>query len=124
MMKSVPSPAMELSELVVRPLMSAPPGTPRWYLGVPGGALISGLTTNSLNSMAGDGTDFIIGNETDTTHGFAGGAVDEFATWTRQLSAAEITNQFNNIPATLLPPRSTYEGVVSAQSPSYYFKLD
>ncbi|HXI69433.1 MAG TPA: hypothetical protein VNN22_03640 [Verrucomicrobiae bacterium] len=99
-------------------------GKARWYLGIPGGALMSGLTTNSLNSMAGDGTDFIIGNETDTTHGFASGAVDEFATWTRQLSAAEITNQFNEIPASLPPPRSTYEGIVTAQSPSYYFKLD
>ncbi len=99
-------------------------GKARWYLGISGGALISGLTTNSLNSMAGDGTDFIIGNDTDTTHGYASGAVDEFATWTRQLSAAEITNQFNGIPASMLPPRSTYEGIVTAQSPSYYFKLD
>jgi hypothetical protein len=99
-------------------------GKAKWYLGAPGGVLASGVTTNSLNSMAGDGTDFFIGNETDTAHGYASGAVDEFATWTRQLSGAEITNQFKNIPANPPPPRATYEGVVTGQSPSYYFKMD
>ena len=99
-------------------------GKAKWYLSQVGGTLASGVTTNALDSMAGDGSDFWIGNDTDTAHGYAGGAVDEFATWTRQLNPAEVASQFSNAPAFLTPPRSAYQGVITAQAPSYYFKMD
>lgn len=100
-----------------------------WYLGrlSGGGTLISGTTTNAANAVAGDGTDFFIGSQTTFSSGFRNpgdGRVDEFATWRRQLSAAEIQAQFTNLPNIALPPRATYQSVITNQLPSHYFKLD
>jgi hypothetical protein len=72
----------------------------KWYLGVPGGALASGETTNALDAVAGQGA-LYFGNSTATTAGFAepgSGFLDEFATWTRRLSDAEVQAQFSKLP--------------------------
>jgi hypothetical protein len=98
----------------------------RWYLGVPGGTLATGTTTNAIDSVAGDGT-FYLGNGPTTTAGFGlpgNGQLDEFATWARRLSDSEIQAQFAKLPSLTAPPRSQYQSVVAAESPSYYFKLD
>ncbi len=97
----------------------------KWYLGVPGSTLSSGVTTNSIDTVAGNGT-FYIGNRDTQTEAFRNpgtGEVDEFATWTRRLSDAEVQAQFANLPNVTPPPRAPYEGVISAQSPAYYFKM-
>ena len=98
-----------------------------WYLGRPGGTLASGLTTNAPDCVAGDGTDFYIGNNPALNAGFrnpGNGQVDEFAIWNRQLSSSEVQAQFARLPNRTPAPASTYEGIVNNQSPNYFFKLD
>ena len=102
----------------------------KWYLGRLGGGstLASGTTkSNAVNAVAGDGTDFFIGCQTNFASGFRNpgdGRVDEFAIWNRQLSADEIQAQFAKLPNVALPPRATYQSVITNQSPTHYFKLD
>ncbi len=98
-----------------------------WYLGRPGGTLTSGLTTNAPDCVAGDGTDFYIGNNPALNAGFrnpGNGQVDEFATWNRQLGSSEIQAQFVTLPNRMPPPASSYEGIINNQSPAYFFKLN
>jgi hypothetical protein len=102
----------------------------KWYLGRAGGTLASDVTTNAVDVVAGEANVFAIGDRSDlnSSAGFdrpGTGMVDEFATWSRRLTDTEITNQFSKLPNNLTPPpRSTYQGVITAQSPSYYFKFD
>ncbi|MDB6019814.1 MAG: hypothetical protein JWR19_4303 [Pedosphaera sp.] len=100
-----------------------------WYLGRLGGAgaLASGITTNASNVVAGDALNFFVGANTNGKSSFRNpgdGRVDEFATWNRQLSAAEIQAQFGQLPNVPVPSRISYQTVVSGQSPAHYFKLD
>lgn len=104
-----------------------------WYLGLLKGnsSILSGTTTNDPSSVAGDASDFLIG-ATRNNSGVIGssfknpgtGQVDELAVWSRQLSAAEIQAQFNKLPNLNPQPLSTYQGVITSQAPSHYFKLD
>jgi hypothetical protein len=96
-----------------------------WYLGPSGGVLSSGMPTNSLESVAGDGSGIYIGQRADIKGAFRSpgkGRIDEFAIWGRELSATEISNQFTRLPQ--LPSGATYQQVVQSQVPKYYFKLD
>lgn len=98
-----------------------------WYLGRPGGTLASGLTTNAPDCVAGDGTDFYIGNNPALNAGFrnpGNGQVDEFAIWSRQLSSSEVQAQFATLPNRTPAPVSSYEGAINNQSPTYFFKLN
>ncbi len=98
-----------------------------WYLGRPGDTLASGLTTNAPDCVAGDGTDFYIGNNPALNAGFrnpGNGQVDEFAIWNRQLSGAEVQAQFTTLPNRTPAPAATYEGVINGQTPGYFFKLN
>lgn len=100
----------------------------KWYLGRLNGAgiLTNGTTVNVTNAVAGDATDFFIGAQTNSKSELCkpgDGRIDEFAIWSRQLSAAEIQAQFTNLPNAALPPVSNYQTVISNQSPSHYFQL-
>jgi hypothetical protein len=98
----------------------------KWYLGVPGGVLASGLTTNAIDAVAGQGF-LYLGNSPATSAGFAApgsGFLDEFATWNRRLSDAEVQAQFTGLPVLTKPPLAQYQSAVTAQSPGYYFKMD
>jgi hypothetical protein len=102
-----------------------------WYLGrlSGGGTLASGTTINTVNAnaVAGDGTDFFIGAQTTFASGLRNpgdGRVDEVALWSRQLTTNEIQAQFTNLPNVALPPRATYQSVITNQSPSHYFQLN
>jgi hypothetical protein len=99
----------------------------RWYLGQVGGTLLTGTIATATNAVAGDGSHLVLGNVYPQYNvGFRGagnGRVDEFVTWNRQLSTTEISNQFAALPQ-LPPPGASYQQVVTAQTPKYYFKLD
>ena len=98
-----------------------------WYLGRVGHALTSGVTTNDPLDVAGDGFNFWIGNYTNDNAALrnpGSGMVDEFASWNRQLSPAEIQAQFATLPSFMPASRGAYQGVVTGQAPAYYFKLD
>jgi hypothetical protein len=97
-----------------------------WYLGRAGGTLATGRLATALDAVAGDANHLVIGNWTNYSQPFrspGNGRVDEFATWDRQLSFTEISNQFTTLPQ-LPPPGGTYQQVVTSQMPKYYFKLD
>jgi hypothetical protein len=99
-----------------------------WYLGrLDGaGALLTGNTINVTNAVAGDGSDFVIGAQNTRNSSFCKpgeGRVDEFATWSRQLSTNEIQSQFTNLPNPAIPAVSGYQTVISNQVPSHYFQL-
>lgn len=97
-----------------------------WHVGPAGGMLTTGMTTNSIESVAGDGTGLLIGQRADLLGAYrnpGSGRIDEFAIWARELSSTEISNQFSKLPQ-LPAPGSTYQQVVTSQIPKYYFKLD
>jgi hypothetical protein len=99
-----------------------------WYLGrlSGGGPLLTGQTVNVPDAVAGDGASFFLGSQSNGKSNLqkpGDGRVDEVATWTRQLSAAEIQAQFNSLPNVQAPPVSAYQTVVSNQSPVHYFQL-
>ena len=98
-----------------------------WYLGRlnGGGVLSSGKTLNVSNAVAGDANTFYVGSHAgNTTLTKPGqGRVDEFATWSRQLSTAEIQAQLAALPNPPLPPVSSYQTVISNQAPAHYFQL-
>jgi hypothetical protein len=108
-------------------LESRVPNKAIWYLGPAGGVLASGMTTNADYAVAGDGGGILyIGNQTNLTSAYrspGNGRIDEFAIWNRELSAAEITNQFARLPQ-LPPATATYAEVVTAQLPTYFFQLN
>jgi hypothetical protein len=97
-----------------------------WYLGPAGGLLSTGMTTNSDDSVAGGGNGLYIGQRASFGGAFrnpGAGRVDEFAIWGRELTVTEISNQFAALPQPLAPGL-TYQEVVEAHNPMYYFKLD
>jgi len=97
-----------------------------WYLAPAGGPLITGMTTNSGDAVAGEGTGFYLGQRASFGGAFrnpGSGRIDEFAIWARELSYTEISNQFARLPQSP-PPNATYQQVVQAQLPKYHFKLD
>jgi hypothetical protein len=110
-----------------------PDGSPNvnkaaWYLGrLDGpGALLSGTTSNITNALAGGGSALYIGSDSNNKSTFdkpGDGRVDDFATWARQLSAAEVEAQFAALPNVALPAVSAYQTVISNQAPAHYFKL-
>jgi len=75
------------------------------YFGRVGGSLTNTSFNPANNSVVGDNGTLWIGNRDTLTSGFRNpgqGAVDEFAIWHDELTAAEITAQFNaatNAPA-------------------------
>jgi hypothetical protein len=100
-----------------------------WYLGRLKGAgtLASGQSSNNTNALAGDGVDCFIGEQTTGKSGLnkpGDGRVDEFAVWNNvQLTAAQITAQFTNLPNPSLPAVAGYQTVISNQAPAHYFQL-
>jgi hypothetical protein len=74
----------------------------KWYIGRAGDVLTNGVMTNAADAVAGYGqAPFVIGSHTNFNSGFrnpGNGRVDEFAVWNRELTAAEITNQFVALP--------------------------
>jgi hypothetical protein len=97
-----------------------------WYLGRAGDTLASGTNDLANDAVVGDDGTLYIGNEFDITSGYnnpGNGRIDEFAVWTRELSAAEAGAQFSQLP-NYLPAGVTYQTLVTAQAPAYYFKLD
>jgi hypothetical protein len=99
-----------------------------WYLGRLDGAgnLLTGKTINVTNAVAGDGADFVIGSQNTRNSALCKpgeGRVDEFATWSRQLSTNEIQAQFTNLPNPVIPNVSGYQTVISNQVPTHYFHL-
>src|ERR1051325_2732526 len=107
-------------------LESRVPNKAIWYLGRWGGSLATGQTTNIAEAVAGEGADLAIGNNLGFNSSFwnpGSGRVDEFAVWHRELSAAEINDQFAKLPS-LPPTNASYQQIVSSQAPAFYFKLD
>ena len=108
-------------------LESRTPNKAIWYLGRPGFPLMSGMTTNSPEAVAGDGVSLVIGNRQSLSGAFrspGNGQIDEFAVWNRELSAAEIQAQFGGLPLRVAPGAAAYQNLVTSQGPMYYFKLD
>jgi hypothetical protein len=100
-----------------------------WYVGRLGGdsQLLSGVTSNLLEAVAGDAVSFYIGGNSNFTSNLrnpGNGQVDEVATWNRRLSATEIQSQFVRLPNAAVAQRAGYQSVISQQSPVHYFKLD
>ena len=97
-----------------------------WYLGRAGDVLASGTNDLSNDAVVGDNGTLYIGNASDIASGYStpgNGRIDEFAVWTRELSAAEVASQFAQLP-NYLPANVTYQSLVTEQAPAYYFKLD
>lgn len=101
----------------------------KWYVGVPGNTLASGLVTNAIDAVAGNGT-FYLSTRDGASGAFrspGNGMIDEFASWTRRLSDAEVQTQFDALPAIKVVPPSTlaaYQNVVvTNQGASYFFPL-
>ncbi len=97
-----------------------------WYTGPAGGTLLSGTTSNAADAVAGEAAGLIIGNRAGYTGAYRSpgtGRIDEFAIWSRELSATEISNQFSKLPQ-LPAPGASYQQVVQSQIPKYWFKLD
>jgi len=105
---------------------SRKPNKAVWYLGPAGRVLSTGMTTNSDDAVAGEGTGLYIGQRASFGGAFrnpGSGRIDEFAIWARELSSTEISNQFAALPQPA-PPGATYQQVIESQIPKYYFKLD
>ncbi|HMP81362.1 MAG TPA: hypothetical protein PKA41_01495 [Verrucomicrobiota bacterium] len=104
------------------------PNKATWYVGRPGGTLASGMTSNSEESVAGDGQGVLtIGNNVTLGNSWrnpGNGHLDEFAIWRRELTHMEVNSQFATLPNRIPPPASGYQNVIAGQSPDYYFKLD
>lgn len=90
-----------------------------YYLGAIGGNLLSafeqrgGSGNLSTTSTLGDGLSLVLGNKQAavtgspaSTAGVAGGEIDEFATWNTELTADQITSQFNALTASSVPEPS------------------
>lgn len=108
-------------------LESRAPGKALWYVGRPGKALVTGATSNSVDSVAGDSTGAYFGNRETLDAAFrnpGNGQLDEVAVWDRELSAAEVQAQFGALPGSAAPPAASYQSVVAGQSPDHYFHLD
>src|SRR5262245_37611773 len=94
-----------------------------WYLGRPGESLLSGATSNSVDSVAGTASGLYIGNRETLDAAFrnpGNGVVDEFAVWNRELSASEVNAQFAALPVRTSPPATAYQGIVLGQAPNHY----
>ncbi|HVM50191.1 MAG TPA: LamG-like jellyroll fold domain-containing protein [Candidatus Acidoferrum sp.] len=97
-----------------------------WYLGLAGGTLNSGTNDIGTYSVVGDNGTVVLGNTVNLASGYrdpGNGRVDEFAVWTRELSANEVAAQFAQL-YNYLPANVTYQTLITAQNPAYYFKLD
>jgi len=82
-----------------------------YYLGVVGGSLSSGFIQNggtgniSATSTLGANGSFILGSRLGTKNSMGvDSAVDEFATWSSQLTATDIQNQFSALTTTVPEP--------------------
>jgi len=82
-----------------------------WYLGAAGGSLSSGFLqkggTGNINttSTLGDAGTFIVGNRRAFNNGMGlGSEIDELTTWSSQLTATDIQNQFNALTTTVPEP--------------------
>jgi hypothetical protein len=96
-----------------------------WYVGQAGGVLTSGTNDIGNAAVVGDNGTLILGNQYTQTTGYrdpGNGRIDEFAVWTRGLSAAEVGAQFAQLP-NYLPANVTYQTLITDQAPAYYFKL-
>jgi len=97
-----------------------------WYLGPAGGTLSSGTINIANEAVVGDNGTLYIGNQSSLGSSFRSpgrGRIDEFAVWTSELSATQISNQFSKLPAAL-PTGVSYQALLAAEKPKYYFKLD
>jgi Concanavalin A-like lectin/glucanases superfamily len=104
------------------------PNKALWYIGKAGGALATGMTTNSAEAVAGAGVSLFVGNNELGASAFRSpgtGEIDEFAIWNRELNSAEVNAQFAQLPQAGTPaPVSSYEAVITNQAPDFYYKLD
>jgi hypothetical protein len=101
-------------------------GEVNWYLGRIGNALNSGTIDMSNDAVVGNDDPFVLGNQTNLNSGFRNpgkGRIDEFAVWNRELTGTEISDQFAKLPNPF-PANVTYQQLIQAQGPKYYFKLD
>ena len=108
-------------------LESRSPDKAYYYIGRPGSPLTTGHTTNSVDAVAGEGGQLILGNRDTLNVGFStpgDGQLDEFAIWNRELSPSEISAQYAKLPPNTPPTATAYQNVVSNQTPVFYFKLD
>jgi hypothetical protein len=74
------------------------PGEVSWYIGRVGGMLTNGSININNLAVIGDDGPFYIGNNSGLNSAFrnpGNGRVDELAIWDRELSATEISNQFD-----------------------------
>jgi hypothetical protein len=81
-------------------------GEVKWYLGQLAGPLASGTVNITDTAVIGDGGTVYLGNRDGLNSGFrnpGNGRIDEVAFWNRELTAAEITNQFNAV-LPIIPP--------------------
>jgi hypothetical protein len=72
-------------------------GEVRWFVGPAGGALATGSFNPANDAVVGDNGWVFLGNRTNLNFGLrnpGSGAIDEFATWSDELSSDEITAQF------------------------------
>jgi hypothetical protein len=100
----------------------------KWYLGIPGKQLASGITTNAVDAVAGQNL-FYLGIRDGSSGHFStpgSGQIDEFASWNRRLSDAEVQAQFTNLPVVTVPGTlAAYQNVVvTNQSAKYFFPLN
>jgi hypothetical protein len=89
-------------------------GEVRWFVGPIGGTLTAGAFNPANDSIIGDNGWVFLGNRTNLNFGFrnpGSGAIDEFATWTDELSPDEIKAQFAalipSLQITANPPNAT-----------------
>jgi len=82
-----------------------------WYMGAAGGSLANGFIQKggsgnlSATTTLGDGGPFILDNRRAFNNGMGlNSEVDELATWSTQLSASQIQNQYNSL---VIPEPST-----------------
>ena len=97
-----------------------------WYLAEAGTTGTTGVLNIANDAVVGDNGTLALGNQVDLSSGYRNpgiGRIDEFATWSRELTAAEIMAQVAALP-NLFPTNASYQQLVSAQIPTYYFKLN
>lgn len=110
-------------------------GEVTWYLGRLGDTLNSGTIDIANDAVVGENGTVYIGNRATLANAFqfnqnsvsssgSDGRIDELAVWNRELTGAEITNQWNKLLHPNPKPRATYQSIIYGQSPKFYFTLD
>lgn len=72
----------------------------------------TGNFSSSTGTIGNGGAFVLSGHQTSQTGGFSGGAVDELATWSTELSSAQITDQFNALVTPAPEPSTIAIGIL------------